>query len=54
MVRKVAEEPYVGKLLVRFCEGWGGNLGIRKYPIYSTETWKWFPFKRVGSPPGKV
>jgi hypothetical protein len=31
-----AEEPYVGKPLVRFREGRGGNWLHREHPVYST------------------
>jgi hypothetical protein len=31
-----AEEPYVGKPLVRFLEGRGGNWLHREHPVYST------------------
>ena len=33
----MAEEPYVGKPLVRFREGRGGNWAkVREHPVYST------------------
>ena len=34
----------LGKPLVRFCEGRGGNWTLSeftKHPVYSTGTWKW-------------